>query len=350
MCMVNLRKNLLKYAFMAERLSNRSKSQSNPGEYLRNRGRDFYAMFQEAVLTENPTEYPVQFNERIKQHENGLFIYVASHKSHPAGVKHAEVAEETRLIANQNRSTEDAITGSILIVASSLENGEQAEEIYGYWERAKPILHSLNVDIFPVLRRKEAEGLPQDMREAAIREQNTRLMQKITQRKSPILLVEGTVQSGRKKPGGKPGEIDGMVHVQQDAIAWIANSIRRSRQEPVFVPIGTTGENRIYDPHRERVPFSTKVTAVARSIPLLREHVPPLMHGVVGYPISYTEIVDRLRDKGVTNKQIPEMLDLTIGELIGQLNPPHERGVYSHPHLLPVLGIPYYTYEEAYAA
>lgn len=322
------------------------------GVNVREKGRDVYSRFQEYVLTDSPVWYPPDFAERVGRYKDAFPIYVAVHKGHAAGIFDAEVAHHTRGVFNNTLAPDKQIIGSLLIVANTLDTS-QPEEIVGYWRRAQPILDRLGVESLRVHRDKDVDQNCEECKaekETNIRVQNAQLLSKISQGRAPILLVEGTVESGRRKKDGKRGEINGMVNVQRRSISWIAAPVRKIRREPVFIPIGTTGENRIYDPQTKRVPFTTKLNAIARSLPGGSERIPHIMQGVVGYPISYSEIVAAIETRTDDRKRVPELLDLTIGEILARLVPPHERGVYTYPHLLPLLDLEYYTYEEAHAA
>jgi hypothetical protein len=207
----------------------------------------------------------------------------------------------------------------------------QSDDIVEGLKLAEPIFRKYKAEPFPVLRKKDARHFTIDEK----REYQKRLFAKLGKiveaGQIPIVLPEATVESGRQKPGGVPGEIKGMVYLEPGSVAFLAQMIRRQKKEPLFFFVGTSGENKIYDPIDERVTLSAKIAAIVRASELGRRLVSPIMSSVVDYPVSYTQLEEAYGSEG---KLSPDVLEWVCGERLAQLLPLRERGVFSEPELL----------------
>lgn len=296
-------------------------------------GRLAIAQFQENILLETPRDHPEDFEENVRDYmKKGRYwpVILGTHKSHPAGFPLIEEAAYIADLSNPLLSPDNQIRGSLLLVASTMNQGQSDDIVEGF-KLAQPIFQRYSTETIAVLREKDSSRLdPQEKREY-----QKRLIRKlgsiVMEGQVPILLPEATVESGRQKPGGSPGEIKGMVPLEPDSVTFLAQLIRRQKKDPLFFFIGTTGENRIYDPITESVTREAKLTAVARATAVGKRFVPPIMSSVVDYPASYDQIAAAYGSGG---KLSSAELEQVCGERLAQLLPPWERGVYAKPELL----------------
>jgi hypothetical protein len=296
-------------------------------------GRIAISYVQENVLLETPRDHPPDFEEKVQ----GLIregrywpVILGTHKSHPAGFPLIEEADYLAQICNPLLPSESQIKGSLLLIANTMHGG-QSDDIVEGLKHTEAIFRKYQAEPFPVLRKKDAKHFTPDEK----REYQKRLFAKlgniVKAGQVPIVLPEATVESGRQKPGGAPGQIKGMVYLEPGSVALLAQMIRRQKKEPLFFFVGTTGENKIYDPITEKVALSAKMTAIVRATDLGRRFVPPIMSSVVDYPVSYSQLQETYGSDG---KLSTDVLEWVCGERLAQLLPPHERGVFSEPELL----------------
>lgn len=277
----------------------------------------------------NPSENTNQFS----------IILSVSHKSHPAGLAAVKGANKIIKIANKVLPDEQKFSGSVLIMAKSMQDG-QSKDIADGLKSVQPIFDKHNVEPLFVIREKDVNKalLKHPEREDEIKEEwnqnrnNQRLVlgNAIRDRKAIILLPEGTVESGRQKEGGLPGEINGMVDLQPNSISYISALARRQKKEPLFFFVGVTEENHIYDPITESVTEDAKKVGRLKAIPYFHSFVRSPMRAVMDYPATYSEIVEEYGTNGVLESGIPEQLS---GERMASLLP-YGQGVYSEPTLL----------------
>ncbi len=296
-------------------------------------GRIAVSHFQENILLETPRDHPPDFEEKVEDLiKGGRYwpVVMGTHKSHPAGFPLIEEADYLAQICNPLLPSGSQITGSLLLIANTMHEG-QSDDIVEGLKLAEPIFRKYKAEPFPVLRKKDARHFTTDEK----REYQKRLFAKIGKvveaGQIPIVLPEATVESGRQKPGGVPGEIKGMVYLEPGSVAFLAQMIRRQKKEPLFFFVGTSGENKIYDPISERVTLPAKMAAIVRASELGRRFVPPIMSSVVDYPVSYTQLEEAYGSEG---KLSPDVLEWVCGERLAQLLPLRERGVFSEPELL----------------
>lgn len=315
--------------------------------FRRGAERRVYARFMRNVLTDAPRYHPTGYEDMIADYVgSGLYwpVPVMTHKSHAAGPEGMEEADYIRQTGNIVLPEEAHFTGILIVVAHNLGNG-QNEEIDDWWHLAKPIMDDFDVEPVHVVRKKDAAEAGVELTEESKVMIQTKYSQLVPRRQIPLLLAEGTVDSGRWKEGGQPGEIKGMREIPAKSIALLSQHIRRKGKLPLYIPIGTHGENRIYDPETEKATDIAKKTAVMRVFPSKREEYPHLMHVIAGYPVPHDVIV---RDLGERGDVRPEVLATVIGELLAALVPDNERGVYSgEPQYLPRLHTPVFTHDQA---
>lgn len=296
-------------------------------------GRIAIAHFQENILLETPRDHPPDFEKEVQDFmKEGRYwpVLLGTHKSHPAGFPLIEEADYLARICNPFLPPDGQIEGSLLLVANTMHEG-QSEDIVEGFKLAEPIFRKYRTEPFPVLRKKDAKDLTSDEKREYQKRLFTKLGSIIGAGQIPILLPEATVESGRQKPGGAVGEVKGMVYLEPDSVAFLAQMIRRQKKEPLFFLVGTMGENRIYDPITESVTLPAKMTALARAVPLGKRFVPPIMSSVVDYPVSYAQLEEAYGSGG---RLAPAVLEWVCGERLAQLLPLRERGVYTEPELL----------------
>lgn len=308
--------------------------------YKRDMGRKAVAYFQENILLETPRDHPEYFEEKLHEYAaTGEYwpIILGTHKAHPAGFPLIEEAKYIGSIFNQYPGN-DRITGSLLLIALTMKGG-QNEDIVKYLERAEPIFKKFNTLTALVARKKDVEEGHIDASE--VQEYNRKLYKQLSNvvasGQIPLILPEGTVQSGRQKDGGAPGEINGMVYLPENTVAGTAKLVGKQGKKPLFILMGTTGENRIYNPIIGKITSEAMVTAVVRDFELGRQHVPPIMSSVVDYPVSLEEIEQQYND----GKELPKgMLELIIGHVMARLLPPNERGDFAEDTFVDQYGLP----------
>lgn len=286
--------------------------------------RHILASRQESVVLGSPRNHPPYYNHMVEKYmRTGEFspLFLGTHKSHPGGFPPMEEAFDIMNLTNAVLpANKTRIRGSYLIAASSLRDGGQNEEVKAYFRTAKPMLDKLCVEPLFVVRDKEAQN-------GALRDklaQNRPLMQTVRDGKFSIALPEGSVESGRQKLGGKPGEINGMITIKPNIVKFLATCIKEQGMEPLIFFVGDTGENRIYDPNTEKITSE----AAKHAIPFMPGHI---MSAVVDYPTPYSEIVRHL---GINGRLPKGILEQYCGERLAQLLPLNERGVYAEPQLL----------------
>ncbi len=284
----------------------------------------------EGVLLETPFDYPPDFEEMVKdrvREGNYCFVMAGSHKAQPAGLPLVELSNKLARIWNSLRPDDSQIKGSLLLIAKTLEGG-QGEEITSGFSMTKPILDKNNVQTLPIIRKKDEKYFSKEEIEESRRQSRIETGKIVEAGRIPIILPEGVVESGRQKPGGAPGEINGMMPLEPRAMANLLTRIRRQGKEPLIFFVGTTGENRIYDPITEKITSEAYMTAAVRSIPLVGKRLKkPIMRSVVDYPISLAELEERYGEKG---RLSAEALDWVSGNSLARLLPPHERGAFSN--------------------
>jgi len=291
--------------------------------WLRKTERSLFSIRRETVVLNSPRNHPPYYEDYVRNvmRDGRHFpIVLGTHKSHPGGFPPMEEAVDIKNIANSVLPYDQRIKGSRFLFASSLDTGGQGEEVVTYFKLAQPTLVKLGVKPLYVVREKEAKDGTLKSRE----EQYNTLMHTVEEGLIPIVLPEGSVESGRQKPGGRPGEIRGMVNLEQNGIRMLVRYIQRQGKIPVLFFVGVTGENRIYNPITEKITGEAK----RKALWLKRS---PIMGAVIDYPTSVEDILPFLEEDG----RLPRgYLEQYCGERLAQLLPPDERGVYSNPLLL----------------
>jgi hypothetical protein len=293
----------------------------------------FSLLFQEYVLLETPRNHPADFEKKVQglmREGNYWPVILGTHKAHPAGFPLIEEADYLAEICNPFLSEDNQIAGSLLLIANTMEGGQSDAVVEGL-KQAKPIFKKYHTETALVLREKDANDLEADEKREYQKQLFRKLGGVVKAGQIPLVLPEGTVESGRQKPDGAPGEINGMVHLQSDSVAFLAQMIRRQKKDPLFFFVGTTGENRIYNPIIEKITKEARDTALKRALPFGKHFVPPIMSSVVDYPTSYSQLVDAY---GEGEKLSSEVLERVCGERLAQLVPLNERGVFAEPELL----------------
>ena len=176
------------------------------------------------------------------------------------------------------------------------------------------------------MRRMKREEL-----EERLDEQDHGLRTGIANKLIPVSLPEGSVESGRKKEGGKPGEINGMIPLQKNSIRYVTNFIKEAGFDPVLFFVGNTGENKLYDPILDVAPRETKLKGAVRIFPGIKHLIKSPYEAVADYPTRLRDIIDALNEIGMMSEA---NLERYCGERIAQLLPLNERGVYADPTLL----------------
>lgn len=305
------------------------------GGWIKRVERSLYSMRRETVVLNSPRNRPPYYEDYVRNiMKDGKHfpVILGTHKSHPGGFPPMEEAVNIKNIANSVLPSDQQIKGSRFLFANSLDTGEQDEEVVTYFKLAQPTLVKLGVEPLYVVREKEAKnGTPRNREK-----QYNALMHTVEEGLIPIVLPEGSVESGRQKPEGRPGEIKGMVELEQNGIRMLVRYIQRQGKIPVLFFVGVTGENRIYDPITKRITGEAKRKAL-----FLKRS--PIMSAVVDYPTSIEDILPFLEENG----RLPKgTLEQYCGERLAQLLPPNERGVYSNSLLLDK--IPAYRRDTSY--
>lgn len=298
------------------------------GPRMRDIGRWAISHVQRNIILGTPFDHPPGFEEKVRDMmQEGTYwpVVLGTHKSHPAGFPPIEEAEYIAELSNLFLPEESQITGSLLMVASTINKG-QSDEIVKRFKLVKPILDEYNVQVLPVLRKKDAALLDKEEQKKYLYQLIINAGNVVNAGQIPIVLPEGTVESGRQRPGGAIGDIKGMVHLESDAVAFLAQMIRKQKKEPLFFFIGTSGENKIYDPITEKLLFEAQLTAVKRAVPFGKNFTEPIMNAVVDYPISLSELE---RVYGGGKKMPADVLGWVCGNLLARLLPYGERGVFT---------------------
>lgn len=298
----------------------------------------------ESILTGTPIDRPVGYDIQIIDliHSGTNWpVILGSHKAHPAGFPPMEEAEYLRNISKKYLPYDEQFLGSTILMANTMQNGQADAVVQGLRE-TEPIISKLNAQPLFVYRQKDLdEAIAKkpdhfaDLNAEFAKNSSERkrvLGNLVKNRRIPILLPEGTVESGRQKPGGYPGEINGMVNIQPRSIDFLVHFLERQGKEPVFIFMGTTGENTIYDPITQSFPEETLQIAKRRVFPPIRRFIRHPMKSIVDYPTPYSDIIKAFGENG----RLPKgLLEEYCGQRLAQLLPPNERGsVYNEPTLL----------------
>ncbi|KKR24535.1 MAG: hypothetical protein A3C27_01930 [Candidatus Levybacteria bacterium RIFCSPHIGHO2_02_FULL_39_36] len=290
---------------------------------LKSAERYIFSLRREPVILHSPRNHPPYYGDYVRNimRDGRHFpIVLGTHKSHPGGFPPMEEAVDIKNIANSVLPHDQQIKGSRFLFASSLDTEEQDEEVVTYFKLAQPTLVKLGVKPLYVVREKEARnGTPRNREE-----QYNALMHTVEEGLIPIVLPEGSVESGRQKPGGRPGEIKGMIELEQNGIRMLVRYMQRQGKIPVLFFVGVTGENHIYNPITKKITGEAK----RKAFWLKRSSI---MRAVIDYPTSVEDILPFLEENG----QLPRgALEQYCGERLAQLLPLNERGVYAEPELL----------------
>lgn len=284
--------------------------------------RQIVALRGEALVLNNPRNHPAYYESMVTEimaTGNYWPVILGTHNSHAAGFPALEEAKYVRDIANETIPAQK-IQGSRLVVAANIERG-QNEEVQEYFKRSKRILDKLGAQIMFVVRDKDvANGEKRDREK-----QHDEFLSLVGDGRIPVIFPEGSVESGRQKPGGAKGEVKGMIPLARGSVRLIVRYIRHQGMEPLIFFVGTTGANQIYNPISEKVTNEAKLKILG----LIRR---PLMSSVIDYPVRADELERHLQIGG----RVPDGdWEKYAGERLAQLIPPNERGVYADPTLLP---------------
>lgn len=271
----------------------------------------------EALVLNNPRNHPAYYESMVREiMATGKYwpVVLGTHNSHAAGFPALEEAKYVRDIAHDER-----IRGSRLVVAANIETG-QNEEVQAYFRTSKKIFKKLDAQTMFVVRDKDvAQGEERDRKK-----QHAEFLSLVKDGRIPVIFPEGSVEAGRQKPGGVPGEVKGMIPLARSSVRLIVKYIRHQGMEPLLFFVGTTGANRIYDP------IIGKGTSEAtwKALGFKRG---PLMSSIIDYPVRADELERHLQIDG----RVPDgAWEQYVGERLAQLVPPNERGVYADPTLL----------------
>lgn len=301
--------------------------------YIKDKERRLVSRFQENVLLGTERDHPSDFEEVVQDMmQEGRYwpIILGTHKSHPAGFPLIEESHYLSTIINPILPENEHIKGSLLLIANTMHKGQSDDVVKGL-RLAEPIFKKFNTEPLPVLRKKDAKGLTNDEKTDYQKKLFGKLGRVVESGQIPIVLPEATVESGRQKPGGVKGDIKGMVYLEPGSVAFLSQMIKRQKKEPLFFFVGTTGENRIYDPITETVTRDAKVKAIGRGIPGGKQILSPIMKSVVDYPTPLSAIEEAYGENGRISGDV---LEWVCGERLAQLLPYNERGVFTEPELL----------------
>lgn len=302
-------------------LNEGDRSHINRGEPLGNLKRAIekriIAFRGEAIALNNPRNHPPYYENVVRDIMTGRNywpVVLATHNSHAAGFP---ALEEARYI--RDLSGDERIKGSRLVIAANIRAG-QNEEIQEYFKVAEKVINKLDTQFMFVVRDKDVANGETRNRE----KQHEGFMSLIEDGRIPVILPEGSVESGRQKVGGEPGEVKGMIPLARGSIRLIVRYIRHQGMEPLLFFVGTTGANHIYNPITEKVTNEVKL----KTLGLIRR---PLMSSVIDYPVRSDLLEQHLQIDG----KIPDgAWEQYVGERLAQLIPQNERGVYTEPTLL----------------
>lgn len=311
-----------------------SLNKSEPIQRMKHMQREYFASHHEVVLANTPRRrmegHWEQFQELMAtgNYHPAIFGY---HSSHAAGIPAMEEAYDMIQEANAVLPPDNKFTGSLILYAHNIRDG-QPEELVNYFNLIEPTLSRLHVQPQLVIREKDKHAVSPEALEQNRLELHQSLSQLVENGQIPIVLPEGTVEAGRKKPGGKRGEINGMVQLQKNSIELITSHIRRRGKEPLLIFLATTGSHKIYDPETKKVRGKAKMHVVFGSeFPTIAEHLPPMMDTVVNWPLPYSDIERDFSENGRLPKGTLEQLG---GEIIASMLPVEEQGIYREKHLL----------------
>lgn len=298
---------------------------------------EFLLQAKESILIDTDIDYPPDFDQITSEmfttpRPVPLFpIEIGPHKAHTAAFPLLNIARKIRELAAPTLK----LKGSVLLVAENIDGG-QNQAITDSFHAVRPILNKLNTETIGVFRPKDIlkmrkNGVTRKEIEKMQEDQKAKIKNSIIEKRTIISLPEGSVKSGRKKEGGKPGEINGMIKLQPNSVKNLAMLIRESGYEPIIFFVGNTGENRIYNPISEKVTKESKIKGAIRALPGGKRLVPSILKSVVDYPTPYEDIERALKENGTLHDGVIEQY---CGERLAQLIPYHERGVYKEPTLL----------------
>lgn len=275
----------------------------------------------ETVVLNTPRNHPPYYKDVVERAlSTGEYwpVILGTHNSHVAAFPALEEAEYIKGIAN-NVMPGQRIQGSRLVVAANIRSG-QNEEVHEYFKLSKKLFDKVNAQAMFVVRNKDVANGEVRNRE----KQHEGFMSLVKDGRIPVILPEGSVESGRQKPNGAPGEVKGMIPLSRSSVRLIVRYIRHQGKEPLIVFVGTTGANHIYDPISEKITTEAKKRAMG-----IRRS--PLMSSIVDYPTRADELEKHLQIDG----RVPDgAWEKYAGERLAQLIPPNERGVYASPILL----------------
>ena len=303
---------------------------------------------QETVLLGNPRYRPAGFDRMLQREAEAtdfVLIGLADHAAHSGAMPVVEEVQDNITTINAVLPVERKISGARILLAYNIadKNG-QNEEISTHFEMLLPVFRKHNTEPLYVVRPKDRHSMPFDAFKSHLERQKAEIREAIEQNQAIIILPEGTVDAGRQKEGGAPGERNGMVKLIHGSVSGVADIALEQGKIPLFVFMGTSEETSLYDPIIGSVPPEAKIKAVAaKLIPGARYLQDPSMHLVVDYPVSYATIADYLGQNG----RVPNgMIEQYCGERIFPLIHPDERGqVYSRPALIDKVPAPRTTYE-----
>src|SRR5690606_19788124 len=147
------------------KIASMEKFRGTIGEFAAQRKRDFMTSFQENILLDSnfnrPEDYDAVVTDMVRRGDYWPII-LGTHKSHPAGFPLIEEAAYLQKLINPYLPPTDQIRGSLLLIANTMENG-QSDDIVEGLKRVQPIFSKNNTETLPVLRKKDAKHLNEDL-------------------------------------------------------------------------------------------------------------------------------------------------------------------------------------------
>lgn len=307
----------------------------------------FLLRAKESILVDTDIDYPENFDQITSEKlSTGIYypVVLGTHKAHTGAFNPLNAANRIRDLAPEGSFQE-----ILLLVAENIDGG-QNKAITDNFRSVRPVLEKLHTKTLGIFRHKDIKTLIKDgVSKEEIRrqqdEQTQGVKNAIANKEIIVSLPEASVQSGRKKEGGKRGEINGMIAIQQNSILFLTNLIREAGYEPLLIFVGNTGEDNIYNPNKGKltisktkpskggITISSKIKGAIRTHPLGRQIVPPILSSIVDYPVPLEDIEMYLASKGKTQGKDIEQY---CAERLARLLSPEERGsVYNNLELLP---------------
>jgi hypothetical protein len=255
-------------------------------------------------------QYPPRFAEVIHQAvevEGYLPVLYHTHRSHPDIFSMVKVGREVMTAA-------PSIEGVGVPGAVSMETGHQGTELQDIFAKSDldEWLHAQDVHVIRVTRRK-------DEQEYGIERTARKLLNLfISLPKENFALGEFPEAATTAGKRNDEGEIIGLQEFNDAQLLYLYTRAQlRAGKKLLYIPISSTGSEKIFDPDRKKTRWQAKAQYIANR--LIRLINPDwqirLINTVVGRPFSSDWVLNQVSDDG-TLKDSAFMYKIMAGKLI----------------------------------